>query len=215
MIGVTQLLSNPLTPATGPSYQNPGTAMTGSSTTSNAGTIVLSNNDRTFLANGTGNSGSVAYLDTDILPNTGKYYWESYRDARGGNSYWYAYHDLTAWSSSGTLVTSGYNRVGNRVAYSGVGISGAANGWLTRINSAGATRTNPSNPFVTFTDRFSYRFDSDTGILETFRNGSTFTNSVTTLGSASFYQFSFSSRPGGKSTVFLSPSDWVYDPDTL
>ena len=78
-------------------------------------------------------------------------------------------------------------------------------------------RDSPSSPFVSFSgsEVWSYRFNSDTKLFETFRNGSTFTNSSITVGAATYYSFLLQARPGGKATVNLQQSDWVYNPDTL
>ena len=200
-----------------PSFQSPATTMLGTSNQVNFGAYTLSNSNRTFLATGSGNSGSGVFLGSDILPNTGKYYWESVRNARGGNPYWYNYHDFVAYQSSGTAISTGVNIVGNRIAYAGVGISGSSNGWYYRRVNTSTVNTNPSSPFVSFSgsEVWSYRFDTDTKFFETFRNGSTFTNSAVTVGDATYYQFMLQSRPGGQATANLQQSDWVYDPDTL
>jgi len=198
-------------------FQSPATSMLGTSNQVNFGTYTLSNSNRTYLAGGSGNTGSGVFLGSDILPNTGKYYWESVRNAKGGNSYWYNYHDLYAYQSSGTLISTGTNAIGNRIAYPSVGVSGSSNGWYYRRVNTSTVNTNPSTPFVSFSgsEVWSYRFDTDAKLFETFRNGSTFANSAVTVGTATYYQFILQSRPGGQATVNLQQSDWVYDPATL
>jgi hypothetical protein len=199
------------------SFQSPATSLLGTSNQVNFGTSTLSNSNRTYLAGGSGNSGSGVWIGSDILPNTGKYYWESVRNAQGSNPYYYNYHDLYAYQSSGTLISTGTNAIGNRIAYAGVGIPGAASGWYYRRVNTSTVNTNPLNPFVSFSgsEVWSYRFDTDTKLFETFRNGSTFTNSSITVGAATYYSFLLQARPGGKATVNLQQSDWVYDPATL
>lgn len=222
MIGVTQLLSKELTP-TSSAYQSPTTlGMIGTTNQANVGAYVLSNSNRTMLATGSGNSGSYVFLGSDILANTGKYYWESVRNAQGSHPYYYNYHDIVAYASAGVLPTSGgANIVGNRIAYAGVGISGSSTGWYYRRINSTQNNTNPSTGgtgnFVTYSNSqvWSYRLDTDTRLLETFRNGSSFTNSSLTLAPAAFYQFMLQGRPGAQSTANLEQSDWVYSPDAL
>tara|TARA_R110002124_G_scaffold115400_1_gene271273 strand:- start:237 stop:884 length:648 start_codon:yes stop_codon:yes gene_type:complete len=201
----------------GSEFQSPATTMLGTSNQANFGTNTMSNNNRTYLNTSSGNTGSGVFLGSDILPNTGKYYWESVRNAQGGNPYWYNYHDFYCYQSSNVLISTGTNAIGNRKAYSGVGISGAANGWYYRRVNTSAVNTNPSSPFVSFSgsEVWSYRFNSDTKLFEMFKNGSTFANSAVTVGAATYYQFLLQSRPGGKATANLQQSDWVYNPDTL
>ena len=201
----------------GSDFQSPATTMLGTSNQANFGTNTMSNNNRTYLNTSSGNTGSGVFLGSDILPNTGKYYWESVRNAQGGNPYYYNYHDFYAYQSSGVLISTGTNAIGNRIAYAGVGIPGASSGWYYRRVNTSTVNTNPLNPFVSFSgsEVWSYRFDTDTKLFETFRNGSTFTNSSITVGAATYYSFLLQARPGGKATVNLQQSDWVYDPATL
>ena len=199
-------------------FQSPATTMLGTTNQANFGTNTMSNNNRTYLNTSSGNTGSGVFLGSDILPNTGKYYWESVRNAQGSNSYYYNYFDLYAYQSSGTLVSSGNQAVGNRIAYSGIGIGGAATGWYFRYINNASNNTNPTpSPFVSYStsEVWSYRFNTDTRLFETFKNGSTFANSAITLAPATYYQFLMQSRPGGKATANLQQSDWVYDPATL
>ena len=202
--------------AAGGTFQNPGTGMTGTTNQVNFGTVTLSNNNRTYLAGGTGNGGSGVWINPDILPNTGKYYWETVRNAQGGNSFWYNYHDFYAYASAGVLPTTGGVFSGNRIAYSGVGVPGAASGWYERRINTTNVRTNPSTPFVLFSDVWSYIFDSDSKTLSMFRNGNSFTNSVSSLNSsAAYFSILLQARPGGQSTINVEPSQWVYDPNNL
>lgn len=202
----------------GSDFQSPATTMLGTSNQPNFGTVVMSNDNRTYLNTSSGNTGAGVFLGSDILPNTGKYYWESVRNEQGGNPYWYNYHDFYCYQSSNALPSTGTNYIGNRIAYAGIGISGSTTGWLDRRVNTTYVRTNPTpSPFVSFSSSevWSYRFDSDTKLFEMFKNGSTFTNSTVTLVDTTYYQFLLQSRPGGKATANLQQSDWVYNPDTL
>lgn len=181
------------------------------------GPISVSSDGTTVTTGGSGNTGSGAYLATDIVFGTGKYYWESvfHTIDTTTSSAWFHYHEVHVFlEGQQTFPTTGVVRVAPRKAYSGVGISGASGGFYSIRNNATEVHTNPFA--LAQGDRFSYRLDTDTRLLEVFRNGSSFTGSSKTLSSAGHHvQFIIQGRPGQVGKVYLNEEDWVYAPETL
>tara|TARA_B110000211_G_C14017627_1_gene526094 strand:+ start:705 stop:1340 length:636 start_codon:yes stop_codon:yes gene_type:complete len=198
-------------------FQNPGTGMTGTTNHGGFGPYTLSNNNRTFSSGGTETyQHSGVYINSDILPNTGKYYWETVRNAQGWSSYYFSHHDFQAYTSANAFPTTGGVVAGNRIAYAEMFIPDATSGWYHRYINQTITNTVPSTPFVLWSDVWSYIFDSDSKTLSMFRNGNSFTNSVFSLNSsAAYFTFYLKSSPGGQSTINLAPTQWVYDPNNL